>query len=257
MSMYHRTHEQWINQRFGNQTILGKIGETEFSKGEYRYITDILSCRCDCSHEREITAKSLVHNKSQSCRYCSTTRIPDPIGEVSGSLMVLSIDRRRSSSGRSVLWFHCSCSVCGNTHEVKADIFRIGETGCPNCSLSSRFIPGKRPRSLKRMYSSIKRRAMVKGLQFDLTVEFLESLMDKQGDICSLSGVEISVADGTASLDRIDNRYGYIRTNVQWVHRYVNFMKVDLPESEFVRFCSSISDHMSIGHQISSISEQP
>jgi hypothetical protein len=81
--------------------------------------------------------------------------------------------------------------------------------------------------------------------------------MIRQCDTCSLSGVKISVADGTASLDRIDNRYGYLQTNVQWVHRYVNFMKVDLPESEFVRFCSSISDHMRIGHQISSELEQP
>jgi hypothetical protein len=107
------------------------------------------------------------------------------------------------------------------------------------------------------MYSTIKRRAEIKHLPFDLTIDFLESLMDRQNNSCSLSGVNISVADGTASLDRIDNLHGYLQTNVQWVHRYINFMKVDLPESDFIRFCSSVSDHMQTGHQISSVSEQP
>lgn len=258
MSAYHRKPEEWIDKRFGNQTIIAKTGETEFtSSGKYQYITDILTCRCDCGHERSVTAKSLLSNKSYSCRYCATIRSDNPIGAVCGSLTVISVDRKRSTSGRSVIWFDCKCSLCDNRHQVKADIFRSGECGCPHCSLPARFVPGPRNRSLGRMYSNIKQRALKKGLPFDLSIQFLESLMKNQNNLCSLSGVDISVADGTASLDRIDNLKGYLETNVQWVHRYVNFMKVDLPESEFVRFCLSISDHMNTGHQIFSNDSQP
>ena len=37
----------------------------------------------------------------------------------------------------------------------------------------------------------------------------------------------------TASLDRIDSSKGYTEDNIQWVHKDVNQMKMDLPEQRF------------------------
>jgi hypothetical protein len=48
---------------------------------------------------------------------------------------------------------------------------------------------------------------------------------------------------GTASLDRIDSKLGYIPGNIQWVHKTINRMKVNLPEEDFVYFCRLITDY--------------
>lgn len=71
-----------------------------------------------------------------------------------------------------------------------------------------------------------------------------------QGQRCALSGVEIRIEQGcvqhrrnrsTASLDRIDNSKGYVRGNVQWVHKDVNKMKRDLNEARFLELCRLIA----------------
>ena len=48
---------------------------------------------------------------------------------------------------------------------------------------------------------------------------------------------------GTASLDRIDSKKGYIEGNVQWVHKNVNKMKMDLDEKEFFSIVKQVYEH--------------
>ena len=38
---------------------------------------------------------------------------------------------------------------------------------------------------------------------------------------------------GTASLDRIDSTKGYVRGNIQWVHKDINWFKRDYPKISF------------------------
>jgi hypothetical protein len=47
----------------------------------------------------------------------------------------------------------------------------------------------------------------------------------------------------TASLDRIDSSKGYIKTNVQWVHKKVNKMKQDTSVDEFKHYCKLICEY--------------
>jgi hypothetical protein len=47
----------------------------------------------------------------------------------------------------------------------------------------------------------------------------------------------------TASLDRINSKKGYTKDNVQWVHKWINFMKQDLDEEEFITFCEAIVNY--------------
>lgn len=44
----------------------------------------------------------------------------------------------------------------------------------------------------------------------------------------------------TASLDRIDSNIGYIKDNVQWVHKHVNQMKWNFDEDYFIDLCRKI-----------------
>lgn len=46
-----------------------------------------------------------------------------------------------------------------------------------------------------------------------------------------------------ASLDRIDSDKGYIEGNVQWLHKWVNLMKSDFTQDEFLNYCRLIIEH--------------
>ena len=47
----------------------------------------------------------------------------------------------------------------------------------------------------------------------------------------------------TASLDRIDSKLGYILGNIQWVHKQINEMKMDLAEVDFLRWVKIIAEY--------------
>lgn len=53
----------------------------------------------------------------------------------------------------------------------------------------------------------------------------------------------MSRGETTASLDRIDSNRGYTQDNVQWVHKDVNKMKMDLNQQIFVELCRAIAAH--------------
>jgi hypothetical protein len=89
-------------------------------------------------------------------------------------------------------------------------------------------------------------------IEYRLDNEYLWSLFLEQDKRCALSGVEINFFPNytsrnktkqTASLDRIDNTKGYIKGNVQWVHKSVNLMKNKYNQQEFIQWCKLISRH--------------
>ena len=45
----------------------------------------------------------------------------------------------------------------------------------------------------------------------------------------------------TASLDRIDSTKGYIDGNIQWVHKRINTMKMDMSQKDFIDFCKQVA----------------
>lgn len=96
----------------------------------------------------------------------------------------------------------------------------------------------------------LKNRAKIKNLEFNLTGEYLWRLFLKQNKKCALSGMELkfpkawgvkSKTSITASLDRIDSSNGYVIGNVQWVHKTINTIKMDLSDSEFIKLCQMVA----------------
>ncbi|QGJ93758.1 HNH endonuclease [Mycobacterium phage Hannaconda] len=78
------------------------------------------------------------------------------------------------------------------------------------------------------------RRARIAGVQFNLTVDYLTELYDRQGGTCFYTDVPLVIALGRGqrdrnaiSVDRVDNRYGYIFGNVVLVSTRANTMKSD------------------------------
>lgn len=83
----------------------------------------------------------------------------------------------------------------------------------------------------------------------DLSLEYLKSLWDKQSGTCVYSGIKLTDRDyrgnngiSTASLDRIDSNYGYIKGNVQFVSMNLNFMKHKSSHNETIELCKIITN---------------
>jgi hypothetical protein len=92
----------------------------------------------------------------------------------------------------------------------------------------------------------MKRNAQTRGIVFDVDITYVAFLWGVHGGRCSLSGVPIALPERTggahtASLDRIDSSLGYVQGNLQWVHKDVQRMKMDLEQDRFVELCRLIA----------------
>ena len=73
------------------------------------------------------------------------------------------------------------------------------------------------------------------------------ALWVKQDGKCALTGQPMKTTKGLASnlgiasLDRIDSRRGYDRSNIQWVCWGVNLMKQDIDQAEFQKWCRRVA----------------
>jgi hypothetical protein len=106
-----------------------------------------------------------------------------------------------------------------------------------------KFIPGK-------YFDQIKRGAFRREIEFNITIDYIGNLFEKQFSKCVYSGLELRFYKNnekarmqTASLDRIDSKKGYIVDNVQWIHKKIQYMKWDMSEEEFLSFIKIIAEN--------------
>jgi hypothetical protein len=88
----------------------------------------------------------------------------------------------------------------------------------------------------KLRFRTAKQRARKSGLEFNITLEHILSLYEKQNRICYISGVELSLekhSPRTVSLDRIDSSKGYVIGNVVLCTDFINRSKSDYTIDEF------------------------
>jgi hypothetical protein len=87
--------------------------------------------------------------------------------------------------------------------------------------------------------------AKSRGYRLEATKEEIWALFLSQKERCSLTNVPLALSargTTTASLDRIDSSRGYTLDNLQWVHKVINLMKRDLPQSDFVLWCRRVAE---------------
>ena len=100
----------------------------------------------------------------------------------------------------------------------------------------------------KRCIPHYKRQAKLKGCEFNLTKEYLESIFPLN-NLCPILKIKMSKSMqrhsvshiNSSSLDRIDNSKGYIKGNVHFISRKANTMKSDASITELKLFSSWIS----------------
>jgi hypothetical protein len=98
-------------------------------------------------------------------------------------------------------------------------------------------------------FNNIKRGAESRNHEFDVTIEYLWELLLFQDKKCVLSGLDLVFSktrknrtSQTCSLDRKDSSVGYIKGNVQWVHKKINIMKNKLLDKDFIYFCLMVAN---------------
>lgn len=192
----------------------------------------------------------------------------DYTGQKFGDLEVLYM--RFSTSLKYNMWMAvCKCHRCGNdNYEVRpCSLINRSLQNCHcGCSKFSYDHPKGRDSVVFKGYKemggsylgNVRIRARKIKVDCDLDSRYLYYLYKNQEGKCALSGVSIifnsagireyagikgRFCDGTASLDRINSSSGYIKGNVQWVHKDVNIMKNTMSDTEFISWCKIIVDN--------------
>lgn len=147
--------------------------------------------------------------------------------------------------------WYCRCGRCGCTVLVQGNNLISGNstTCCADKKKSgSEHHSWTGYAEIKGGYwGSLRRDAKRRGLEFKVSIEYVWGLYLKQDRKCALSGrtIAMQVKGKTypeASLDRIDSTKGYIEGNLQWVHKRVNRLKMDMTDEEFISLCRSVAE---------------
>lgn len=201
--------------------------------------------------------RHLRNNNVQIRKYTNKSKIINELAESKvGNWIVKSpVVWKNGQKENRVMWV-CQCCSCGHECKIRQtwllqgrdkncwQCFRVGAgnhrwIGCGNLSGTQ----------WKRIKHNAKRQSRT--LPFTISIEYGWKLYEKQNGKCALTGLDIpfpqKVEDGNfPSLDRIDSNKGYIKGNVQWVHKDVNRMKWNLDQERFLNLCKLITENKEV-----------
>lgn len=104
----------------------------------------------------------------------------------------------------------------------------------------------RRKNPLFNMYHNAKNRAKKKGLPFDLTKEYLESIMVKE---CPVLGIPMEFGghnrETSPSLDRIIPELGYVKSNVIIISNKANAIKNSASAKEILKVAQWLEEQLS------------
>lgn len=144
------------------------------------------------------------------------------------------------------------CSLCGLEQDYlrrnyAVHSFRLNKA-CKACSnkITENCHRGFHGTIRASWFNKCKVGADTRGIVWDLTIEDVWSLYEKQQGVCALSGLPIAWSPvgncHTASIDRVDSKKGYTTCNTQLLHKDVNMMKQSFSQEQFVALCRSVAD---------------
>lgn len=242
-------------KKFGKLKVIKKDEEyTRKNKGGSCYWI----CECECEEVKSYRSDVLRKGIVKSCG-CSLNHVK--IGDKVGKLTVVKklgrihIRKNNKGRGRSIYW-ECICDCeSGKKIVLSSHSIRKGSYTSCGCLLNPRGEKHPCYKGYKDLpgglFNIIKKRAEERDLLFKVTKKQLWDLFEKQEKKCALSDLPLTFGiisrikekkvKRTASLDRIDNKKGYIINNVQWVHKNINRMKNIFSQEYFVDICKRIA----------------
>lgn len=234
---------QFLNKKINHLTCIEYLGQIKSNNRRF-----YIKCKCDCGKEIIVLEYSFRLEQIKGCGCYLSYNDRNIKGKKFGKLTVINLN---NSDKKHNNWV-CLCD-CGNNKIVRASSLIKGITQSCGClqkrtGKENPFWKGWEEISGE-FFSSIKKGAEERNIEFKITIEYIWKLFIKQDKKCILSGVELNfqsrgdLRDGTASLDRIDSDKGYTEDNVQWVHKDLNLMKLDFKQKEFIKWCELVYKH--------------
>jgi len=241
-----------------------------FLIGKYINSSTKVEYKCKCGKIFQCKPNRIWTKNVKSCGHCN-----DPqIGQIFSRLTVEKV----YPSTRHGCRVKCSCSCIKGDTIFKGNGYWIGSLhrllngvtkSCGCLSKESSQKNGKNLESHKkaskklwtgtkdisgRHIYTIKNNAKKRNIEFILSKEYLQELLEKQNYMCALTGLSIKCGrspdknystyeEQTASLDRIDSSKGYIKDNVQWIHKDINKIKQNFSEKQLIDYCRLILNY--------------
>ena len=142
------------------------------------------------------------------------------------------------------------CSSCGAEQSYgRIDHYRAaikGDWKCKSCSNHSNNFKGRLGPMPYTWFEMKKKGGLSRGLFWDLEPEDIVQMYNEQQGVCALTGWPIGWAEkgltATVSIDRIDSSEGYVKGNVQLLHKDVNMAKQQYSQEYFIKMCKAIAN---------------
>lgn len=171
----------------------------------------------------------------------------DLTGRVFDSLTVIEEDGRCNQG--SVLW-KCKCE-CGRYHTTRSYSLLNGKcVQCTHCTkrrgIRKHGISDLRIGDISAKWWMNRISNKQREGEDNITMKEGWELFLNQDKKCAYTGRVLHFPKGdeihnaTASMDRINSDFGYIRGNVQWVHKDVNVMKNNYSDEFFRKVCQLV-----------------
>jgi len=137
---------------------------------------------------------------------------------------------------------YCSRSCVGKQNHTHLNIYKGNVQSLISTNKIDKYTP------YRYYLKSVRRRSK----EYNITLNDLHEQWVIQKGICPYSGIKLILSTHSkierspiysASLDRIDSKKGYIKGNIQFTSRSLNYLKGELSHKETIKLCKIISQH--------------
>jgi len=176
------------------------------------------------------------------------SKIDNISGQKFERLMVIEDSGKRRRG--SVVWT-CLCD-CGKTIEAIGNELKNGRVLSCGCYHKDVIRKEKGIASLNRLFYSYKKRANLKGLEFELTKEYFKNIITEKCYYCGRSPKTIYIRKymngGTTfnGIDRIDNLKGYTQDNIVTCCSTCNYAKRSMSQKDFFEWINELYCNLKI-----------
>lgn len=152
---------------------------------------------------------------------------------------------------KSTEWFKF-CQCCGNKqyYTTKYELNRAAKqnTVCIIChNKSSKNSRGKYKEIPISWFEVKRKKALDKGREYGFDIKYIWTIYIKQDRKCALSGLpldfDVDTDNGMVSIDRINNDKGYVKRNIQLLHKDVNYSKWTFSQKYFIKLCNLVAQN--------------
>lgn len=180
-------------------------------------------------------------------------------GDIVKGTEIIKIELRNIEKTEKRLVYHrivtCKCLKCGNVFKRKYNCLssKNSKLHCDKCEPVGRNTVYKSKYFVSGLLSIFYHRAKGLGRDFNLTLEDLDELYEKQNGKCYYTGEELILPatyqffatmdrnSFNVSIDRKDSSFGYSKENCVLCIKDVNIAKQNLSVSDFIQLCKEVT----------------